>query len=87
MIRIFITGATGYVGGDVLYRLHQSSLAKSQLACLVRDLSRARQLSITYPGVEIIQGSLDDSELLEQEARKADVVLSLLYGTLVRHLG
>ena len=78
MARIFLTGATGYVGGDVLHRLQQSSLAKSHLVCLVRDASKARKLSETYPGIEIVQGSLDDEKLVEQEARKADVVLSLL---------
>ena len=81
MARIFLTGATGYVGGDVLYRLQRSSLAKSHLACLVRDVSKARKLSGAYPDIEIVQGSLDDSKLVEQEARKADVVLSLSYET------
>ena len=76
MVRIFLTGATGYVGGDVLYRLQQSSLAKSQLACLIRDTSKAKHVLATYPNVEIVQGGLDDVDLVEQEARKADVVLS-----------
>ncbi len=76
MVRIFLTGATGYVGGDVLYRLRHSSLANSRLSCLVRDTSKARHLSDLYPHVEIIQGGLDDSELVEQETRKADVILS-----------
>lgn len=79
MARIFLTGATSYVGGDVLHRLQQSSLAKAHIACLVRDASDAKELSGTYPGIEIVQGGLDDSELVEQEARKADVVLSLLF--------
>ena len=83
MVRVFLTGATGYVGGDVLYRLQQSSVVKSQLTCLVRDASKAKQLSATYPDVEIIQGGLDDSDLVEQEAKKADVVLSPLYRTLI----
>ena len=76
MVRIFLTGATGYVGGDVLYRLQQSTLAKSQLACLIRDKSKAKHVSASYPNVDIVQGSLDDVDLVEQEARKADVVLS-----------
>ena len=79
MARIFLTGATGYVGGDVLHRLQRSSLADSHLACLVRDASKAKKLLATYPGIEIVQGSLDDSKLVEQEATKADVVLSLSY--------
>lgn len=85
MAQIFLTGATGYVGGDVLHRLQRSSLAKSHLACLVRDASKANILSETYPDINIVQGGLDDSELVEQEARKADVVLSLLYGIRIRY--
>lgn len=77
MARLFVTGATGYIGGDVIYRLQQSSLAKSHISCLVRDVSKAKQLSGTYPNVELVQGGLGDSKLVEKEARKADVVLSL----------
>ena len=79
MARIFLTGVTGYAGDDVLHRLQRSSLPISSLACLVRDASKAKKLSWTYPGIEIVQGSLDDSDLVEQEARKADIVLNLLY--------
>ena len=83
MARIFLTGATGYVGGDVLYRLQKSSPANSHILCLVRDPENAKKLSESYPKVEIIQGDLDDSDLIEREARNADVFLSRLAGTLV----
>ncbi|KAM0798619.1 hypothetical protein BDR22DRAFT_823100 [Usnea florida] len=76
--RIFLTGATSYVGGDVLHRLQRSRPAKSHLACLVRDASKAKSLLGTCPDIEIVHGSLDDGNLVEQEARKADVVLGLL---------
>lgn len=77
MSRIFLTGATGYVGGDVLL-VSSSAVESRQLApfMLVRDSHKVKQLSESYPGVEIIQGDLDDSNLLEKEARNADVVLS-----------
>ncbi|KAL8924751.1 MAG: hypothetical protein Q9208_003840 [Pyrenodesmia sp. 3 TL-2023] len=77
MARILLTGATGLVGGDVLYRLQQSSLSDSHISCLLRDPEKAQKLSESYPNVEIIQGNLDDSDLLEREASKADVVLNL----------
>ncbi|KAL8851724.1 MAG: hypothetical protein Q9221_003334 [Calogaya cf. arnoldii] len=77
MARIFLTGATGYIGGDVLYRLQQSNLSKSHISCLVRDAHKAKELSKSYPSVDIIQGDLDDSDLLEKEAKQADVVLNL----------
>ena len=86
MGRIFLTGATGYVGGDVFYRLQQSSLAKSHMfSCLVRDPDKAKELSEKYPRIEIIQGDLDDSDLIVKEARKADVVLSRLAESLNRN--
>ena len=86
MARLFITGITGYIGGDVFYRLQHSSLAKLQVSCLVRDPVKAKQLSSAYSNINIVQGDLGDSELMEKEARKADVVLSLFNDAPVDYL-
>lgn len=76
MARIFLTGATGYVGGEVLHHIKHSTLTGLQVACLVRDADKAKKLKSAYPDVDIVQGGLDDGDTIEREARAADVVLS-----------
>ncbi|CAK36930.1 uncharacterized protein An01g03940 [Aspergillus niger] len=60
MTTVFITGASGYIGGDLL---------SSEAA------TAARKIKAQYPTVEIIQGSLDDSETLVAESARADIII------------
>lgn len=75
MARIFLIGASGYLGGDTLYRLKHSPLSGTKIACLVRDTKKGDKILEEYPDVEIIKGDLDDADLIAQEAARADVVL------------
>lgn len=75
MARIFLTGASGYLGGEVLYSIKHSSFGDVHIVCLVRDASKGEEIIKAYPDVEIVQGDLDSSEVLEREAQQADVVL------------
>ncbi|KAK3067776.1 hypothetical protein LTR53_015137 [Teratosphaeriaceae sp. CCFEE 6253] len=72
--RILITGATGYIGGDILYALHEKH-PDCQYTALVRTQANADLLLRCYPGLEVIIGSLDDARVLEQAAADADVVI------------
>jgi nucleoside-diphosphate-sugar epimerase len=69
-VQIFLTGATGYIGGSVAVRLIE---AGHRVRGLVRTADKAAQLA-KY-GVEPVAGGLDDLELLTREARKADGVV------------
>ena len=71
MKTIFLTGATGYIGGTVALRLLGSGLC---VRGLVRSRSDAARLSDI--GVEPVIGDLDDDELLIREARNADGVIN-----------
>ncbi|KAL1606849.1 hypothetical protein SLS60_004258 [Paraconiothyrium brasiliense] len=71
------TGGTGYIGGDVLYRLFSHGVPRYSITCLVRDHEKAEQLSKSYPDVRIVEGDLDDVQLVEKEAREADIVTHL----------
>lgn len=75
MARIFLTGATGYIGGDLLYVL-QSTHPEYECSVLVRDSSKAAAVSKAYPNVRIVLGDLDSASLIEGEASRADVVVS-----------
>ncbi|KAM3489370.1 hypothetical protein MY3957_007359 [Beauveria namnaoensis] len=74
MSRIFITGATGFIGGEVLHGLAHSRLASKTVA-LVRSEARAAQIIAKYPAVIPLIADLDASDTIETAASQADVVL------------
>lgn len=70
---IFLTGATGYIGGSLL-KLLLPELSKYHIAALVRDEPRAKKLREL--GVqETVIGDLDSSEVLINAASKADIAI------------
>ncbi|KAK7229475.1 hypothetical protein V2G26_001645 [Clonostachys chloroleuca] len=76
MSTIFLTGASGYIGGDLLDQL-TTSHPELDLRVLVRDLNQVNTIRHLYHDVTIVQGSLDDTELITKEANNADIVLNL----------
>src|SRR5215471_20674832 len=70
-MRIFLTGANGFIGGAAASALvaHGHSVRG-----LVRD--KARVDAAAAQGIEAVVGSLDDAELLQAEARAADAVVN-----------
>ena len=69
-MKIFITGATGYIGGSLAHRL----LAEGhQVTGLVRSEARAEQARAR--GIVPLLGTLDDGEVLAGAARAADAVI------------
>ena len=70
-MNIFMTGATGYIGGTIARRLLDDG---HRVRGLVRDTEKARRLASF--GVEPVTGSLDDAAMLMVEARRADAVVN-----------
>ena len=70
-MKIFITGASGFVGGTVARRLLDAGYS---VRGLVRDAGKAEQLKAL--GIEPVLGSLEDGDLLVREARSADGVIN-----------
>jgi nucleoside-diphosphate-sugar epimerase len=68
---IFVTGAAGYIGGSIANQLVASG---TRVRGLVRSQAKADLLSAL--GIEPVIGDLSDTDLLMQEARKADGVIS-----------
>jgi nucleoside-diphosphate-sugar epimerase len=68
---IFLTGATGYIGGTVAMRLIE---AGHSVRGLVRTSGKAELLA--RHGIEPVVGTLDDDRLLTREAREADGVIN-----------
>ena len=69
-MKVFVTGATGYIGGSVAERLIASG---HQVVGLVRTAGKAHLLKDR--GIESVLGTLDDSEILTNAAHAADAVI------------
>lgn len=70
-MKIFVTGAGGFIGGSVAMRL----LAQGhQILGLVRNDVAAKRL--TESGIEPVMGTLDDTDLLIRQARSCDAVIN-----------
>ena len=70
-MKIFMTGATGYIGGTIARRLLDDG---HEIRGLVRDSEKGRKLAVF--GVEPIIGGLDDAAILAAEAGRADAVIN-----------
>ncbi|KAK7965230.1 hypothetical protein PG996_000416 [Apiospora saccharicola] len=73
-IKIFLTGATGYIGGDALSVLSKAH-PEFEFTLLVRTQDKADKVQAQYPKATIVLGDLDDSGLLREQAATADIVL------------
>ncbi|MEJ8827255.1 NAD-dependent epimerase/dehydratase family protein [Variovorax humicola] len=71
MKTIFLTGATGYIGGTIASKLVENGY---RVRGLVRSAESAALLA--ERGVEPVLGGLDDVELLASEARASDGVIN-----------
>ncbi len=69
-MKIFVTGATGYIGGSIAERLVASG---HQVTGLVR--AGAKSAALQERGIEPIAGSLDDPDILTNAAQAADAVI------------
>jgi nucleoside-diphosphate-sugar epimerase len=69
-MRIFITGATGWVGSAVVKELVSTG---HEITGLARSIDKAGALAAT--GVEVLLGTLDDLETLRRAASAADAVI------------
>ncbi|KAJ3530363.1 hypothetical protein NM208_g9357 [Fusarium decemcellulare] len=72
MTKIFVTGATGYVGGDALYTLVREH-PEYEITALVRSKEKGDVVTSQYPSIRLVYGDLDDSALLADQVSKADI--------------
>jgi nucleoside-diphosphate-sugar epimerase len=76
-MRIFVTGASGFIGTAVIRELRD---AGHQVVGLARSEASAKKLLDT--GYEVHRGSLDDLDSLRHGAEEADAVVSLAFDNL-----
>ena len=70
-MKIFCTGASGYIGGSVAAHLAASG---HQVSGLVRSAEKAD--AVRAHGIEPVMGTLDDAAVLSQAAKAADIVIN-----------
>src|SRR3954454_21313582 len=70
-MKIFCTGASGYIGGSVAAHL---VAAGHQVTGLVRSPEKAD--AVHARGIQPLLGTLDDGERLAQAAQAADIVVN-----------
>jgi len=70
-MKVFITGASGYIGGTIASQLVARGYA---VRGLVRDAGKIA--AVEHTGVTPILGDLSQTELLVEEARAADAVIN-----------
>lgn len=70
-MKVFLTGANGFIGGGVASALIAGG---HQVRGLVRD--KAKAALVEAQGIRPVIGSLDDAPILDAEARAADAVVN-----------
>ncbi|CAO2649260.1 Nn.00g066450.m01.CDS01 [Neocucurbitaria sp. VM-36] len=74
MPKLFITGATGYIGGDALYAI-ANTYPDLEITALVRSSDKGAKVAAQYPKIRLVYGNLDSTDLITTEASNADIVV------------
>jgi len=69
-VKVFVTGGTGFIGGDLVRQLCERG---DQVACLVRSPEKGAKLSAL--GCELVSGDLGDAEALRSGMAGCDAVI------------
>ncbi|KAF3927779.1 hypothetical protein ABW20_dc0100320 [Dactylellina cionopaga] len=75
MTKVFLIGATGYIGGTVLADL-TTRYPSIAITALVRTKEKASLITAAHPSVTTILGDLDSTDILISEASKSDIIIT-----------
>ena len=70
MTKIFVTGVTGFIGGDATYAL-TTTHPEYEITCLVRNSDKGAQVAKDHPSIKLVYGDLDKAELIEEDFLQA----------------
>lgn len=73
--KLFITGATGYIGGAVLIEVLKRHGQVLNVTALLR--SPSKEFSEKHPQVSVVKGSFDDFDVISKAAAEADIVIRM----------
>ena len=72
-----VPSLAGYIGGDSVHEIANAH-PEYEFTCLVRNSDKAASVAKDYASFKFKYGDLDSTEVIEAEAKKADIVLSAL---------
>ena len=74
---IFLLGAAGYLGSQLLVLLSQR-LPQLPVIALVRNLDAGKQAQLKdiRPDIDLVEGSLDDVQLIREQTSQAKYVIN-----------
>jgi N-acetyl-gamma-glutamylphosphate reductase len=84
LLKLSSTGVTGYIGGDALYVIKKAH-PDWEVTALVRNSSKGAKVVSQYPDVRLVYGDLDSTDLIAEEAKKADIVYRKLPNVTAQH--
>ncbi|KAG0674433.1 hypothetical protein C6P40_002185 [Pichia californica] len=75
-MKLFITGATGYVGGEVLFQFLEK-FPNFEITALVRSIEKGKIIKdATNNKVQTVIGSLDSLDLIRNETESSDIIIN-----------
>ncbi|KAF2866532.1 hypothetical protein BDV95DRAFT_202369 [Massariosphaeria phaeospora] len=74
MTKLFITGATGYIGGDALYAI-ANAYPDLEITALARNSDKGAKIAAQYSKIRLVYGDLDSTELITKETSDTDIVV------------
>ena len=74
MVKAFITGATGFIGGWVARQLLERGYS---IVCLVRSPDSAASRRLDAQGATLVQGDIIDAETMREAMAPADIVFHI----------
>ncbi|KAF9042834.1 NAD(P)-binding protein [Hymenopellis radicata] len=76
-LSIFLFGATGFIGGELLISLSQE-FPDFPITALVRNAKeREAALKTLHPNITAVEGALASDEIIQAESAKADIVINV----------
>ncbi|RVD84249.1 uncharacterized protein DFL_006010 [Arthrobotrys flagrans] len=75
MTKVFILGATGYLGGTILNRLVATRPTLS-ITAMARIQDKANLITAAYPSVRTVIADLDSSDIIISESSIADIIIT-----------
>ncbi|KIV91616.1 hypothetical protein PV10_06134 [Exophiala mesophila] len=71
--KVFITGVTGYIGGDFLHLVSEKK-PEWEITALVRNSDKGAKVVAVYPKVRLVYGDLDAVDVIEDTAANNDII-------------
>ncbi|KJY01854.1 putative nucleoside-diphosphate-sugar epimerase protein [Zymoseptoria brevis] len=71
--KLFVTGVTGYIGGDALFAI-ATAHPEYEITALVRNTDKGAAVASHFAKVRLVYGDLDSEDLIEKESAAAHIV-------------